>query len=101
MKKNAYNILAAVNLALLVLWAAVLIAARVTQIEALSIVFVLVTVVAIIIPIVYTVVSVIGLVRKAELDKKLLAATYAVNFIWVVVLIAVAKTAVEMTSQLL
>jgi hypothetical protein len=101
MKKNAYNILAAVNLALLVLWAAVLIAARVTQIEALSIVFVLVTVVAIIIPIVYTVVSVIGLVRKAELDKKLLASTYAVNFIWVVVLIAVAKTAVEMTSQLL
>ncbi len=101
MKKNAYNILAAVNLALLVLWAAVLVAARVTQIEALSIVFVLVTVVAIIIPIVYTVVSVIGLVRKAELDKKLLAATYAVNFIWVVVLIAVAKTAVEMTSQLL
>lgn len=101
MKKNAYNILAAVNLALLVLWAAVLVAARVTQIEALSIVFVLVTVVAIIIPIVYTVVSVIGLVRKAELDKKLLAATYAVNFIWIVVLIAVAKTAVEMTSQLL
>ena len=101
MKKNAYNILAAVNLALLVLWAAVLVAARVTQIEALSIVFVLVTVVAIIIPIVYTVVSVIGLVRKAELDKKLLAATYAVNFIWVVVLIAVAKTAVEMTSQLI
>lgn len=101
MKKNAYNILAAVNLALLVLWAAVLVAARVTQIEALSIVFVLVTVVAIIIPIVYTVVSVIGLVRKAELDKKLLAATYAVNFIWVVVLTAVAKTAVEMTSQLL
>lgn len=101
MKKNAYNILAAVNLALLVLWAAVLVAARATQIEALSIVFVLVTVVAIIIPIVYTVVSVIGLVRKAELDKKLLAATYSVNFIWVVVLIAVAKTAVEMTSQLL
>ena len=101
MKKNAYNILAAVNLALLVLWAAVLVAARVTQSEPLSVVFVLITVIAVIVPIVYTVIYVVGLIRKAELDKKLLAATYAINFVWAVVLIAVAKTAVEMTSQLL
>lgn len=101
MKKNVYNILAAVNLALLVLWAAVLVAARVTQSEPLSVVFVLITVIAVIVPIVYTVISVVGLIRKAELDKKLLAATYAINFVWAVVLIAVAKTAVEMTSQLL
>ena len=101
MKKNAYNILAAVNLALLVLWAAVLVAARVTQSEPLSVVFVLITVIAVIVPIVYTVIAVVGLIRKAELDKKLLAATYAINFVWAVVLIAVAKTAVEMTSQLL
>ena len=101
MKKNAYNILAAVNLALLVLWAAVLVAARVSGSELLSAAFAIVTLVAIIVPVAYTVVSVIGLIRKAELDKKLLAATYAINFVWVVILIAVAKTAVDMTSQLL
>ena len=101
MKKNVYNILAAVNLAVLVLWAVVLVAARVTQSEPLSILFVLVTVVAIIVPLAFTVASVIGLVRKAELDKKLLAATWAINFVWAVILVAVAKTAVEMTSQLL
>ena len=101
MKKNVYNILAAVNLALLALWAGVLIAARVTQSDALSIVFVWVTAVAIIVPVVYTVISIVGLIRKAELDKKLLAATYAINFMWLLVLVAVARTAVDLTQQIL
>ena len=101
MKKNVYNILAAVNLALLGVWAAVLIAAQVTKSDAFSIAFVIVTAVAIIVPIVYTVISVIGLVRKAQIDKKLLAATYAINFVWLLIMISVAKTAVEMTSQIL
>ncbi len=101
MKKNTYNILAVANLAVLAVWTAVLVAARVTESDALSIAFVWVTVVAVIIPVVYTVVSVIGLVRKAELNKKLLAAAYAMNFVWLIVVIAVAKTAVDMTSQIL
>ena len=101
MKKNFYNVLAIVNLALLALWTVVLIAARVTGSEPLSVVFVLITAVAIIVPVVYTIASVIGLVRKAELSKKLFAATCAVNFVWLIILVAVAKTAVELTQQIL
>lgn len=101
MKKNFYNILAVINLAILALWAGALIVARVTGSEALSAVFVVITAIAVIVPVVYTVASVIGLVRKAELDKKLLGATYTINFVWLIVLIAVARTAVELTQQIL
>lgn len=101
MKNKIFDILAAVNLAVLALWTAVLIAARLTQSDPLSIAFVWVTLAAIIIPVVYTVASVIGLIKKSPLDKKLLTATYVINFVWLIVVISVIKTATVMGSQLL
>ncbi len=92
MKKSLHNILAIINLAILVLWAAVLAAARITGSDALSIAFVWVTLAAIIVPVVYTVVSAVMLIKKSPLSKKLLAATYSVNFVWLVVVIYCIKT---------
>ncbi len=100
MKKSLHNILAIINLAMLGLWVAVLAAARITQSDPLAITFVWTTLAAIIIPIVYTVVSVILMIKKSPLNKKLLAATYAVNFVWLVIVVYCIKTITVMGSTL-
>lgn len=99
-KKSLHNILAIVNLSMLGIWVAVLAAARITESDPLSIAFVWVTLAAIIVPVIYTVVSIVSLIKKKPLSKKLLAATYAVNFVWLVVVIYVIKTITVMGSPL-
>lgn len=100
MKKSLHNIFAIINLIMLALWIAVLAAARITGSDALSIAFVWVTLAAIIVPVIYTVVSVVSLIKKSPLSKKLLAATYAVNFIWLVIVVYCIKTMTFMGSTL-
>ena len=100
MNKSLHNIFAIINLAVLAAWAAVLAAARITLNDPLSVAFVWVTLAAIIIPVVYTVISVICLIKKKPLSKKLLAATYAVNFAWLIIVIYCIKTITVMGSPL-
>lgn len=100
MKKSLHNIFAIINLIILVLWIAVLAAARITESDALSVAFVWVTLAAIIVPVIYTVIAVVSLIKKLPLSKKLLAATCSVNFVWLVVVIYCIKTMTVMGSPL-
>lgn len=99
-KKSLHNILSIVNMAMLGIWIAVLAAARITESDPLAIAFVWVTLAAIIVPVIYTVVSIVSLIKKLPLSKKLLAATYAVNFVWLVVIVYIIKTMTVMGSTL-
>ncbi len=94
--KKLHKALAIINLAVLALWVANLAVARITENDALSVAFIFVTLAAIIIPAIYTAASVIMLIKKSPLNMKLLAAAYAVNFVWLIVVIYVIKTATVM-----
>ncbi len=98
--KKLHTFSAIVNLAMLAIWTVNFIVAKASGMEFFANTFVFVTIAAIIIPVIYTISSIIMLIFKSPLNKKLLAATYAVNFVWLIVVIYMIKTVTVMGSPL-
>lgn len=102
--KKILNILSIADLSVLALWLISLIVARLTADTAaadpIAAAFVIIYAVAIIAVLVYTIVSVILLIKKKEFSLPLLIFTYVMNFAWIAVLIAVVKNMTIMGSTL-
>lgn len=85
--KKALNILSAADLSVLVLWAAFLTASRIfPETEFFSVAFVIVYAIAIITVLLHTIVSIVLLIKKKGCSLPLLISTYAINFVWVIIL---------------
>lgn len=102
--KKLLNIFAAADLSVLALWLISFIAARLTAdktyADAVAAVFVILYLIAIIAVLVFTVVSVILLIKKKEFSLPLLIFTYVINLAWIAVLVMVVKNMTFMGSPL-
>ena len=86
--KKALNILSAADLSVLVLWAAFLTASKIfPETEFFSAAFVIVYAIAIITVLLHTIVSIVLLIKKKSCSLPLLISTYAINFVWVIILV--------------
>lgn len=102
--KKTLNILSTVDLSVLALWLIAFIVARLTAetsaADPISAAFVIIYAVAIITVLVFTVASVILLIKKKEFSLPLLIFTYVMNFAWIAVLIALIQHIIDMSSTL-
>lgn len=102
--KKILNIFAIADLSVLALWLISLIVARITAETAaaypLAAAFVIIYIIAIITVAVFTVASVILLIKKKGFSLPLLIFTYVINFAWIAVLVAVVKNITVMGSTL-
>lgn len=102
--KKFLNILAIADLSVLALWLISFIVARLTAetsaADPVAAAFVIIYAVAIITVSVFTVASVILLVKKKEFSLPLLIFTYVMNFAWVAVFVALIQHIIDMGSTL-
>lgn len=103
--KKTINILAIADLSVLALWLISFIVSRLTAETSaaapISAAFVIIYAVAIITVLVFTVASVILLIKKKEFSLPLLIFTYVMNFAWIAVLVALIQHIIDMASTLL
>lgn len=99
-KKSTVDIFAFVDLSLLALWLISLLASK-TEIEAFSVIFLFSYIAAIIVAVIFTVVSVAAAVKKKPFSKPLVVTTYIVNAVWVFILICVLKNITPVFTALL
>lgn len=103
-KKSVLNIFSFVDLAVLALWLAVYVLARLTADTAatdyFSAAFVIVYVAEILWVLFYTAASIVLMIKKAPFSPAPLIVAYAANVVWIIVLVAVIKNITIMGSTL-
>lgn len=94
--KKALNIISIADLSVLALWAAFLTLSKIfPETEFFSATFVIIYAIAIVTVLLHTVISVILLAKKKNCSLLLLISTYAINFVWVIVLFALINYAIN------
>ncbi len=94
--KKALNILSIADLCVLALWAVLLAFSRLfPETEIFSAAFVIVYAIAIIAVLIHTIVSAVLLIKKKDCSLPLLISTYAINFVWIIILVVLINYAIN------
>lgn len=101
MKKPTINILSAVDLAAMGLWAVTLTVSLITQSEIASVAFLIAYIITVIAVIAHTAATAVTLIKKKPYSKALIITACTVNTVWFLILILVIKNFSEMIAELM